>query len=109
MAKKDIAYKSAVKIDDFMIKHVAEVSRVCIPVTKADLENNEFIARHYIRSGRVLCTRSIQEDTAQKVLFDFGTLEIERKAKVIHENDQYIKVRLPDGEIQKIFKNGLDQ
>lgn len=109
VAKKDIPYKGNIHIDDFMQKKVAEVNRICIPVTIKDLEQNDFVARHFIRSGRILCTRSIKLDTAKKVLFDFGTLEIERKAKVIHENNRYIKVRLPNGEVQKIYKNGLEQ
>ncbi len=109
IAKKDIPYKNSISIDDFIEKKVPEIRGTCIPVSLKDLQNNEFVAKHFIRSGRILCMRNIKEDTASKVLFDFGTLEIERKAKVIHENDRYIKVRLPDGEVQKIYKNGLDE
>jgi len=70
------------------------------------LKKNKYRAKHYIAKNRAMCKKSLYIVPNNKINFNFGPLEIESFGKVIKETDQYIKIRKPDGKIEKIYKDG---
>jgi len=108
VANKDIKYKSIVTLDDTFYKTVNFVPKRCIPIEKQDFEKQKLMAKHYIRSGRILCVKDLKVDTQNTIVFDFGTLQIEKRGKIIFENKRYIKIQNPNGKIEKIYKDGMN-
>jgi hypothetical protein len=108
VANKDIKYKSIVTLNDIFSKQVSILPKRCIPIEKKDFLNIKLMAKHYIRSGRVLCVKDLKVDTQNRIIFDFGTMQIEKRGKIIFENKKYIKIQTPDGKIEKIYKDGIN-
>ncbi|MEA1915866.1 MAG: hypothetical protein U9N30_11210 [Campylobacterota bacterium] len=106
VSNKDIRYKSIVTLDDVFQRKVNKVKRHCIPVEKKDFKKLKLIAKRYISSGKVLCLKDLKTDDQGVVVFDFGTVQIEKRGKVIFENKKYIKIRNTNGKIEKIYKDG---
>lgn len=105
-AKADINYKEIIDIKKLSSSNVLSVKKFCIPITLSDLKNKKFVAKKFIRKGSVICTKDIESFEKKSVLFSFGSIEIEQKGKVIFENDEYIKIKRLDGNIEKIYKDG---
>lgn len=95
-------------IDPQMVQkaEVANVKRHCVPVPYEDFVNKKLQATHYMRKAYVLCEKDVQEYKKEAVLFDFGAIEIEKEGEIIFENDEYIRIRKIDGDIEKIYKDG---
>lgn len=105
-AKKNINYKDIVKYEDVYIKEYAQTPPNCVLFDIEKLKSGEYIAKHFISKESVICDKDIEVYDGQKVLFNFGNIEIERKAKVIYENNEMIKIKEPNGNVEKIYKNG---
>lgn len=101
-----INYKEKVDIKKLSSANVLSVKKFCIPITIQDLETKKFMAKRYLRKGTILCTNDIEEFSKNSVLFNFGTIQIEKEGKVIFENNEYIRIKKPDGKIEKIYKDG---
>jgi hypothetical protein len=108
VANKDIKYKSIVTLNDTFSKQVSFLPKHCIPMAKKDFSKIKLMAKHYIRSGRILCVKDLKVDSESKIIFDFGTVQIEKRGKIIFENEKYIKIKTPNGKIQKIYKDGIN-
>lgn len=105
----DINYKEIIDIKKLSSSNVLSVKKFCIPVTISDLKNKKHVAKRFIRKGSVLCTKDIESYEKKSVLFNFGSIEIEKRGKIIFENDKYIKIKRTDGNIDKIYKDGTSQ
>lgn len=101
-----VNYKEKIDLNKLSSANVLSVKKFCIPITIKDLEANKYIAKRYLKRGTILCTKDIEEFSKKSVLFDFGTIEIEKEGKIIFENDKYIKIKKPNGKIEKIYKDG---
>lgn len=101
-----IDYNEEITIQKLSSASVSSVKKFCIPLTIDDLEKNRFLAKHYIRKGLVLCRKNIKLYKKNSVVFNFGSIQIEREGKVVFENDEYIKIKRTDGKIEKIYKDG---
>jgi len=108
VANKDLRYKSIVTLNDTFLKTVNSIPKRCIPMEKKDFLKQKLMAKHYIRSGRILCVKDLKVDTVGKIVFDFGSLQIEKRGKIIFENKRYIKIQNPNGKIEKIYKDGMN-
>lgn len=107
--KEDIRYKEKISVNNLRAKQVKNIRKNCVPVTLKYLDKGTFIASRFIRMGSILCRNSVKKFKKSSVLFDFGAIEIERNAKVLYENDEYITIRNQDGTTQKIFKDGREK
>lgn len=106
VVKNQIKYKEKIIIKNLSFKKTDKVYRHCVPVKLSDLHNNEYIATHYMSKGTILCTKDIKKYVKSSVLFNFGNLEIEKEGKVISDTNKYIKIKKPDGKVEKIYKDG---
>lgn len=105
VAKNEIGYNEKVLITDLMAKNVSQPNH-CIPLTLTDLNNDTYVTLHFILKGSILCHNDVKVYKKESVVFDFGSLQIEKNGKVIYENDEYIRIKRDDGKIEKIYKDG---
>ncbi len=103
-----INFKEIISSSKLTVSNVEKVKKFCIPMKVSDFTKKKFIAKRYLKKGTVLCAKDVQDYDKNKesVVFNFGSIQIERPGKVIFENDKYIKIRKLDGKIEKIYKDG---
>jgi hypothetical protein len=105
IAIKNINFNESVTVDDVIEveydKHVR-----CSGISINQLKQNHYIAKHYLIKGRPICQKDIQIAKEQIVKFDFGNIIIEKKGKIISKGKDYIKIKKPNGKIEKIYTNG---
>lgn len=106
VANSKINYKEVISLKKLSSSNVLSVKKYCIPVSMNDIKQDKYFAKHYIRKGAVLCLKDIEKYTKNSILFNFGSIQIERNGKLIFENDKYIKIKRNDGKIEKIYKDG---
>ena len=103
---KDVDYKEILSKEFFVKARVNEVKKLCKPVSYDELVNNKYIAKRYLKENSIICTRDIEKYDKKSVVFNFGTIQIERYGKIIFENDEYIRIKGDDGKVEKIYKDG---
>lgn len=106
VSSKKIAYKEKISAKNVTLMEVSKVKKGCIPATVKELKLSEYIAKHYINRGRIICTKDIESYNKNSVLFKFGAIEIEKHGKIIYENDSYIRIKKDNGKVEKIYKDG---
>ncbi len=106
-ASKNIKYKEKITSKDVYLKYVDNVKRFCIPISKDDIISAEYKAKINIKKGRTLCKKDLYISKENRLLFNFGSIEIEKDGKIIKETKEYIRIRNENGKIEKIYKNGL--
>lgn len=106
VANSKINYKEIISVEKLSSLNVLSVKKYCIPATIDDLEKDKYFAKHYIRKGSVICLKDIEKYSKNSILFNFGSIQIERNGKLVFENDEYIKIKRNDGKIEKIYKDG---
>ena len=109
VTKSAIGYEQRVQASNLRLVNVENLRKICVPLKLKEIQNNEYISTHYINKGSILCKRDVKDYAKQSVLFNFGSLEIERKGKLIYENDEFIRIRKEDGKIEKIYKDGRSE
>ena len=85
---------------------VRDLKRHCKPITIDDFKTKKLQATHYMKKGYIICENDVKEYSKKSVLFNFGSIQIEKHGKVIFENDEYIRIKKNNGEIEKIYKDG---
>ena len=108
-AKVKIQYKELININSLLLINVNKLPKRCNPLLFKHVENNKYIAKHYIKKGSIICLEDVKAYKKQSVLFNFGNIQIEKDGKVIFENDKYITIKKRNGKIEKIYKNGINQ
>ncbi|NVJ52303.1 MAG: hypothetical protein HWD90_01320 [Campylobacteraceae bacterium] len=106
IAKEDIHFNNFITLEMITMGNVQSVKRNCIPATIDDFKAKKVQATHYMKRGYVLCKDDIKEFNQKSVLFDFGAIEIEKNGRIIFENDDYIRIKKSNGDIEKIYKDG---
>lgn len=106
VAKESINYEEKLKTSDVKRMNIQSLVKACNPLTLKQLSNNEYVTTHYINKDSVICLKDVKIYKKESVIFRFGLLEIEKKGKVIFENDKFIRIKRVDGTIEKIYKDG---
>lgn len=106
ITRSKINYHEIISLSKLAVSDVYKVKKNCTPLQISDFKSKKLLASRYLRKGTILCTKDIEEYKKSSVLFNFGSIEVERPGKVIFENDEYIKIKRVDGEIEKIYKDG---
>jgi len=109
VSKSIIKFNERVKTTNLRFKKVNSVRKSCIPVTLSGMGQDYYISTHYINPGSIICEKDIKIYEKNTVLFNFGNIEIEKEGKVIGETNQYIRIKKPNGRIEKIYKNGSNK
>lgn len=105
----NIDFHETISTSKLAVSEVKSVRKYCTPLKISDFESNNLIAKRYLKEGTILCTKDIEENSKNKVLFNFGSIEVERPGEIIYENDEFIKIKKLDGKIEKIYKDGRVQ
>lgn len=101
-----INYKETISISKLALSDVPKIKKYCIPMKLSDFKEKKYLAKRYLKKGSVICAKDVEALSKNSVLFNFGSIEIEKPGKVIFENDKYIKIKKTDGKIEKIYKDG---
>jgi len=106
VSKQSIGFEQVLKASKLRLMSVPELKKACIPLTLKQVQNNKYITTHYINKNSIICQKDVKTYTKQSVVFKFGGLEIEKKGKIVFENDEFIRIKKEDGTIEKIYKDG---
>jgi hypothetical protein len=104
---KNIAYKDKITTNNVHLEYVNNVKKFCSPLTKKEVESNLFNAKIYFKKARIVCKKDVYKADNSRLLFDFGTIEIEKLGKIVHETSNYIKIKDNSGKVEKIYKNSI--
>ena len=105
-ASKDILYNEKITTSNVYFDYTNNLKRSCSPISKQELKKNEYVAKIILKRGRIICKKDIVVATRNKIIFNFGSIQIERDGKVIKETNEYIRIKQANGKIEKIYKNG---
>lgn len=108
-AKIKIQYKELISTSSLKYITLDKLPNRCNPLLLEHLDQNKYIAKHYIKKGSILCLEDVKVYKKESVLFNFGNIQIEKDGKVIFENDKYITIKKRNGKIEKIYKNGINK
>ena len=106
VAKEKIKLKEKIELNNLRVKKVKKTRKSCIPVTLDEISQTHYISKHYINPGAIICEKDIKPYKKDRVLFNFGNIEIEKEGRVVGETKKYIRVKKPNGRIEKIYKDG---
>lgn len=106
ISKEAIGFKQKIEPSNLRLIRVSKVKKSCIPLTVKQVQNNDYKATHYIKKKSILCEDDVKLDKKEAVVFNFGSLEIEKEGKIIYENDDFIRIKKDNGKIEKIYKDG---
>lgn len=106
IAKKPINFEEKIEISKLKLKNVSYIIKSCKPLKFNQVKNQEYLSTHYINKGSIICLKDVKKYLDNSVLFNFGSLQIEKKGKIIYENEEFIRIKKLDGKIEKIYKDG---
>ena len=106
ISKNSIGFEQKIIASNLRLMNIPVLKKACNPLTLNQVQNNEYISTHYINKNSILCEKDVRAYKKESVIFKFGGLEIERKGKIIYENDDFIRIKEENGKIEKIYKDG---
>lgn len=106
ISKESIGFKQKIVPSNLKLLKVKRLSKNCVPLTLNQVQNNEYRTTHYINKDSIICNNDVEIYKKESVVFNFGGLEIEKKGKIIYENDSFIRIKKENGKIEKIYKDG---
>ncbi|PLY10416.1 MAG: hypothetical protein C0626_05405 [Arcobacter sp.] len=106
IAKIDIPYNIALSPSNVAILQLDNIPKDCKPITIAELKKEKYFTKKYLQKEKIICHDDLKKENNNKVIFSFGSIEIETNGKILYENDDYIKIKRDNGKIEKIYKDG---
>lgn len=106
VTKERIKFNERISVKKLTSKKTNKIYRHCVPIKLNDLNEAVYISKHYISKGSILCEKDIKKYEKNSIVFNFGSLEIEKDGKVINDTKKYIKIKKPNGKVEKIYKDG---
>ncbi|WP_428027004.1 hypothetical protein [Arcobacter sp.] len=109
VAKIDIPYKNLITPSNIFLAQIEKVPEDCKPITIAELKKEKYYSKKYLQKDKIICHDELERESQNKVIFNFGSIQIETNGKIMYENDEYIKIKRDNGKIEKIYKDGRDR
>lgn len=106
VVKEPLKFGQKINPSSLRLMKVNKIKKSCVPLTLEQIQNNQYSTAHYINRNSILCQKNVKLYKENSVVFKFGALEIEKKGKIIFENDDFIRIKKDNGEIEKIYKDG---
>ena len=106
ISKEAIGFRQKIEASKLRLINVPSLKKSCIPLTINQVQNNEYTSTHYINKNSIICENEVKVYKKESVIFKFGGLEIEKKGKIIYENEDFIRIKKENGKIEKIYKDG---
>jgi flagella basal body P-ring formation protein FlgA len=106
VSSEAIKFEEKIDASKVKVQNISNLNKNCEPLTLTSLQNEEYITTHYINKNTVICTKDVKKQQNNIVVFNFGGVRIEKKGKIIFENNEFIKIKNLDGTIEQIYKDG---
>ena len=106
IAKESINFEEKIDSSKLIVQNVSDISKACIPLKLSDIQNQDYITTHFINKNTIICQKDVKDYKDTGVVFNFGGVKIEKKGKIIYENDEFIRIKNLDGSIEQIYKDG---
>jgi hypothetical protein len=106
VSKVAINFEEKLDSSKVVARNVNEINKSCTPLTLSQLQNIEYTTTHYINRNTIICIKDVKKYENESVIFNFGGVKIEKKGKVIYENNDFIRIKNIDGTIEQIYKDG---
>lgn len=104
-----LKYEELIDKGKLKVLNVSSLKKACIPLKINEIKTNKYVTAHYINKGSILCRRNVKEYKDNGVVFNFGSIQIEKKGKILQDNDKFIRIRKPNGRVEKIYKDGQER
>lgn len=109
IAKMDIPYNEALTPSNIALIQVEKMPENCRVITIDELKKDKYFTNKYLQKDKVICHSDLKQKSNNKIIFNFGSIQIETTGKIIYENDEYIKIKKENGKVEKIYKDGRDR
>lgn len=106
ISKEPIKFEEKIDSSKVKVQNISNLNKNCEPLTLSSLQNEEYITTHYINKNTIICTKDVKKQQNNIVIFNFGGVRIEKKGKIIFENNEFIRIKNLDGTIEQIYKDG---
>lgn len=106
ISKDAIKFEEKINASKLKLQNINEINKACIPLTLDEIQNEEYISSHYINKNTIICQKDVKKQNDEGIVFNFGGLKIEKKGKIIYENNEFIRIKNLDGSIEQIYKDG---
>ncbi len=106
IAKESINFEEKIDSTKLIVQNVSDISKACIPLKLSDIQKQDYVTTHFINKNTIICQKDVKDYKDTGVIFNFGGVKIEKKGKIIYENDQFIRIKNLDGSIEQIYKDG---
>ena len=106
ISKDAIKFEEKIDASKLKLQNINEINKACIPLTLDEIQNEEYISSHYINKNTIICQKDVKKQNDEGIVFNFGGLKIEKKGKIIYENNEFIRIKNLDGKIEQIYKDG---
>ena len=106
ISKDAIKFEEKINASKLKLQNINEINKACIPLRLDEIQNEEYISSHYINKNTIICQKDVKKQNDEGIVFNFGVLKIEKKGKIIYENNEFIRIKNLDGTIEQIYKGG---
>ena len=106
ISKDAIKFEEKIDASKLKLQNINEINKACIPLTLDEIQNEEYISSQYINKNTIICQKDVKKQNDEGIVFNFGGLKIEKKGKIIYENNEFIRIKNLDGTIEQIYKDG---
>ena len=106
ISKEAINFEEKIHHSKLRLQNVSEINKACIPLKLSEVQNEEYISTHYINKNTIICQKDVKKYNDEGIVFNFGGVKIEKKGKIIYENNEFIRIKNLDGSIEQIYKDG---
>jgi hypothetical protein len=106
ISKESINFEEKLVLSKIRLQNVNDITKSCIPLKLSEVQNKEYITTHYINKNSIICQKDVRIYEDEGVVFNFGGVKIEKKGKIIYENNEFIRIKNLDGTIEQIYKDG---
>ena len=106
IAKESINFEEKIDSSKLIVQNVSDISKACIPLKLSDIQKQDYVTTHFINKNTIICQKDVKKQNDEGIVFNFGGLKIEKKGKIIYENNEFIRIKNLDGTIEQIYKDG---
>ena len=106
IVKESINFEEKIDSSKLIVQNVSDISKACIPLKLSDIQKQDYVTTHFINKNTIICQKDVKDYKDTGVVFNFGGVKIEKKGKIIYENDEFIRIKNLDGSIEQIYKDG---
>ena len=105
-ALKNIQYKDKIEPSIVYLDYTNKLKTTCIPVTKKEILKFKYKAKQFLKKDRIICKKDVYIAQQNRIIFKFGSIEIEKNGKVLNDTNKYVRFIDENGKIEKIYKDG---